>query len=136
MVLSCGCCAGPCPKQAITKTTKTIARNAPRRACTIPPFLTAFYVAQPRPLTNSKPGVCPPAAALVQCHHLAQWQSRRKSVAISQELLEILVCPVCKTPVKPTPDHAGLKCQTCRRVYPIRDDIPVMLPEEATVAPE
>ena len=57
-------------------------------------------------------------------------------MAISQELLQILVCPVCKAPVKPTPDHAGLKCQTCRRVYPIRDDIPVMLPEEATVAPE
>jgi len=57
-------------------------------------------------------------------------------VAISQELLEILVCPVCKTPVKPTLDRAGLKCPTCRRVYPIRDDIPVMLPEEATVAPE
>jgi uncharacterized protein len=57
-------------------------------------------------------------------------------VAISQELLDILVCPVCKAPIKLTPDHKGLKCQTCRRVYPIRDDIPVMLPEEATVAPE
>lgn len=57
-------------------------------------------------------------------------------VAISQELLEILVCPVCKTPVKLTPDKSSLKCQTCRRVYPIRDDIPVMLPEEATVAAE
>lgn len=55
---------------------------------------------------------------------------------ISQELLDILVCPVCKTPVKLTPNQAGLKCQTCRRVYPIRDDIPVMLPEEATVAAE
>jgi hypothetical protein len=57
-------------------------------------------------------------------------------VAISKELLEILVCPVCKTPVALTPDHAGLKCQTCRLVYPIRDDIPVMLPEEAKVASE
>ncbi len=57
-------------------------------------------------------------------------------MAISQELLDILVCPVCKTPVKLTPDGNGLKCQTCRRVYPIRDDIPVMLPEEATVAAE
>jgi uncharacterized protein YbaR (Trm112 family) len=38
--------------------------------------------------------------------------------------------------VKLTPDQSGLKCQTCRRVYPIRDDIPVMLPEEATVAAE
>lgn len=55
-------------------------------------------------------------------------------MGISQELLDILVCPVCKTPVKWTPDKSGLKCQTCRRVYPIRDDIPVMLPEEATVA--
>jgi LSD1 subclass zinc finger protein len=57
-------------------------------------------------------------------------------VAISQELLDILVCPECKTPVKLTPDSNGLKCQTCRRVYPIRDDIPVMLPEEATVTSE
>ncbi len=57
-------------------------------------------------------------------------------MAVSQELLDILVCPVCKTPVKLTPDQAALKCATCRRVYPIRDDIPVMLPEEATVAPE
>jgi len=57
-------------------------------------------------------------------------------MAISQELLDILVCPECKTPVKLTPDHTGLKCQTCRRVYPIRDDIPVMLPEEATIAAE
>jgi uncharacterized protein len=57
-------------------------------------------------------------------------------VAISQQLLEILACPLCKTPIKLTPDNAGLKCQTCRRVYPIRDDIPVMQLEEATVAPE
>ena len=57
-------------------------------------------------------------------------------MAISQELLDILVCPICKTPVKLTPDNAGLKCSTCRRVYPIREDIPVMLPEEASVAPE
>ena len=55
---------------------------------------------------------------------------------ISKELLDILVCPECKTPVKLTPDGAGLKCSTCRRVYPIKDDIPVMLPEEATTASE
>jgi uncharacterized protein YbaR (Trm112 family) len=57
-------------------------------------------------------------------------------MAISQELLEILACPLCKTPIKLTADNKGLKCQTCRRVYPIRDDIPVMLPEEATIAPD
>lgn len=57
-------------------------------------------------------------------------------MAISKELLEILVCPACKTKVVLTPDGAGLKCGTCRRIYPIKDDIPVMLPEEATVASE
>jgi uncharacterized protein YbaR (Trm112 family) len=54
-------------------------------------------------------------------------------MAISQELLEILVCPICKTPVKLTPDNSGLKCETCRRVYPVRDEIPVMLVEEAKI---
>ncbi len=54
-------------------------------------------------------------------------------MAVSKELLEILVCPLCKTPVKLTPDSNGLKCSTCRRVYPIRDDIPVMLVDEARV---
>ena len=55
-------------------------------------------------------------------------------MAISQELLDILVCPICKTPVKLTANNAGLKCQTCHRVYPIRDEIPVMLVDEATIA--
>ena len=55
-------------------------------------------------------------------------------MTIPKELLAILVCPVCKTPVKLLDDNSGLKCATCRRVYPIKDDIPVMLPEEATVA--
>ena len=54
-------------------------------------------------------------------------------MAISKGLLEILVCPICKTPVTLTAGNSGLKCETCRRVYPVRDDIPVMLPEEAKV---
>jgi uncharacterized protein len=57
-------------------------------------------------------------------------------MAISKELLDILVCPVCKTQVKMLPDESGLKCSTCRRVYPVRDNIPVMMPEEASVAKE
>jgi uncharacterized protein YbaR (Trm112 family) len=52
---------------------------------------------------------------------------------IDQELLDVLVCPLCHTPVRLVHDGTGLKCDTCRRVYPIRDDIPVMLPDEATV---
>ena len=54
-------------------------------------------------------------------------------MAVNQELLDILVCPLCKTPVKLTADQQGLKCSTCRRVYPIRDDIPVMLVDEARI---
>lgn len=54
-------------------------------------------------------------------------------MAIPQDLLEILACPICKTPVIPTPDNSGLKCEKCKRVYPVRDDIPVMLVEEARV---
>jgi uncharacterized protein len=59
-----------------------------------------------------------------------------KTMAISQDLLEILACPACKARVELKPDGAGLKCVECRRVYPIRDDIPVMLIDEATVEDE
>ena len=52
---------------------------------------------------------------------------------ISQELLEILVCPLCKAPVHLKQDGSGLKCEKCSRVYPIKDDIPVMLVDEAKV---
>lgn len=57
-------------------------------------------------------------------------------MAVSQELLDILVCPVCKTPVRLVSAGSGLKCDTCFRVYPIKDDIPVMLPDQATVSKE
>ena len=54
-------------------------------------------------------------------------------MAISKELLEILVCPICKATVELKPDGSGLKCVECRRVYPIRDEIPVMLVDEAKI---
>jgi uncharacterized protein len=57
-------------------------------------------------------------------------------MAISQELLDILVCPLCKTPVKLTPDGQGLKCGQCRRLYAIKDGIPVMLIDEAKIEAE
>ena len=55
-----------------------------------------------------------------------------------QQLLEmeILACPVCKAPVRLEEDGSGLLCGKCRRLYPVRDDIPVMLVEEATIKPE
>ena len=57
-------------------------------------------------------------------------------MAVAQELLDMLVCPACKAPVKLTPDSQGLKCSQCRRVYPIKDDIPVMLVDEAKIENE
>ena len=76
------------------------------------------------------------------------------AMAVDQELLEILACPICKEEVKLVPlDEArrssvrdkfrdkfrgeepvveeGLQCVKCRRVYPIVSDIPVMLADEA-----
>ncbi len=54
-------------------------------------------------------------------------------MAISPQLLEILVCPKCKSKVEINADQSSLRCTNaeCRLVYPIRDDIPVMLVEEA-----
>ena len=54
-------------------------------------------------------------------------------MGIDPELLEILACPECKTPVDLVNDDTGLKCRQCRRVFPIKDDIPVMLLDEATI---
>lgn len=48
---------------------------------------------------------------------------------IDQELLEILACPACKTPIRLESDR--IVCDTCGRRYPIRDGIPVMLIDEA-----
>ena len=57
-------------------------------------------------------------------------------MVISQELLDILVCPACKAPVRLVADGQGLKCGQCKRVYPIKDDIPVMLVDEAKIEAE
>lgn len=48
---------------------------------------------------------------------------------IDQDLLEILACPACKTPVHLEGDR--IVCDTCGRRYPIREGIPVMLIDEA-----
>ena len=58
------------------------------------------------------------------------------NMPVDQELLEILACPNCKTPVTPVKNGTALKCATCKRVYPIKDDIPVMLIDEATIEKE
>ena len=50
---------------------------------------------------------------------------------MDRKLLDILVCPVCKGPLIYNKPRAELVCKADRLAYPIRDDIPVMLEEEA-----
>jgi uncharacterized protein YbaR (Trm112 family) len=47
------------------------------------------------------------------------------------KLLDILVCPLCKGPLVHRKAEHELICKPCRLAYPIRDDIPVMLEDEA-----
>jgi uncharacterized protein len=55
---------------------------------------------------------------------------------IPKDLLAMLACPLCKKLLRLLDDNSGLKCEICKRVYPVRDDVPVLLIEEATIAPE
>ncbi len=52
-------------------------------------------------------------------------------MAVSKELLEILCCPKCKGDIQLNDAQDGLICGACKLLYPIRDDIPIMLIEEA-----
>jgi uncharacterized protein len=56
-----------------------------------------------------------------------------RALMISQDLLDMLVCPVCKKPVVLNANGGSLKCGECRRVYPIQDDIPIMLVDAAKI---
>ncbi|MBO4300001.1 MAG: glycine cleavage system protein H [Desulfovibrio sp.] len=52
----------------------------------------------------------------------------------TKELLQILACPKCLGSLQAMMEQnslAGLACQTCKALYPVRNDIPVMLVEEA-----
>jgi uncharacterized protein len=53
-------------------------------------------------------------------------------VMISPDLLEILACPVCRKPLVLRGEES-LKCNECKRVYPIRNGIPILLEPEATI---
>lgn len=54
---------------------------------------------------------------------------------LAKELLEILICPACKQQLDYRQNPESLKCQSCHRVYAVKDDIPDMLIDEATVEP-
>jgi len=54
---------------------------------------------------------------------------------ISKELLEILACPKCKGEIHLNETGDGLVCDRCRLLYEIKDDIPIMLIDEAKPLP-
>jgi uncharacterized protein YbaR (Trm112 family) len=54
---------------------------------------------------------------------------------IPKDLLDLLVCPACKKPLVLQGEGQSLKCGVCRRVYPVRDSIPILLIDEATLDP-
>ena len=57
--------------------------------------------------------------------------NKRANMAIKNELLEILACPKCKGDIYLNNDGDGLICERCRLMYEIREDIPIMLIDEA-----
>lgn len=52
-------------------------------------------------------------------------------MALKKELIDILACPKCKGKVRVAKDEKNIVCDPCKLVYEIRDDIPVMLIDEA-----
>lgn len=53
-------------------------------------------------------------------------------MAVDEKLLELLICPNCRGPVEYLADHDVIVCKgECRYRYPVRDDIPVLLVDEA-----
>ena len=62
---------------------------------------------------------------------ITEGRSRKGSHMISKELLDILACPACKSDVRLQDDK--IVCSKCGRRYPVKDDIPIMLIEEAEI---
>jgi uncharacterized protein YbaR (Trm112 family) len=56
---------------------------------------------------------------------------RRSVMTISKELLDILACPKCKGDIYLNDTKDGLICDSCKLLYEIKDDIPIMLIDEA-----
>ena len=54
---------------------------------------------------------------------------------LPQDTLQDLVCPACHQALEYRENPESLKCTQCHRVYPVKDDIPIMLIDEATVEP-
>ena len=50
-------------------------------------------------------------------------------MALNPELLALLACPVCRVELDPVDNESGLECPACGLVFPVRDNIPIMLQE-------
>ena len=75
----------------------------------------------------SAPSLCAPVTRrLIVLSYNAQ-------VMIAKDLLEMLVCPACKRALEYRQNPESLKCTQCHRVYVVKDDIPIMLIDEATI---
>ncbi len=55
----------------------------------------------------------------------------RQTGSVDPKLLEILVCPLTKTTLEWRPDRQELVSRAARLAYPVRDGVPIMLPDEA-----
>jgi uncharacterized protein len=62
----------------------------------------------------------------------AKGEERSINAMIPPDMLEILACPVCRKPLVMRGEDA-LKCNECKRVYPIRNGIPILLEQESTI---
>jgi len=65
----------------------------------------------------------------------ASWCCANSGNSLDSKLLDILVCPLCKGPLVYKKPQAELVCRPCRLAYPVKDDIPVMLEDEARKLP-
>lgn len=57
-------------------------------------------------------------------------------MALKKELINILACPKCKGKLSLKPAEDGLACAKCAVVYPVKDDIPIMLVDQAIAEKE
>ena len=69
-------------------------------------------------------------------HFVGYFRFEEMTMPIKKELLDILACPACHGEVVHDEKKDRLNCQKCRRSYPIRDSIPVMLIDEAIILEE
>jgi uncharacterized protein YbaR (Trm112 family) len=57
-------------------------------------------------------------------------------VVLTEEFVEMMICPACRGKVRLKEDASAIKCVACGRAYPIRNGIPAMIVEEATLEDE